>query len=439
MRRSQRSWLAIALALAIIATVLCRVAYAAEFDDEDEDDDYYTPPPAPSSGLGSLFSSFFPPPAAGGASPGTPGSGQSGRIGMFATAVAQDWRFDAVAVSVLIVYGVVWWLGRGKNSTFATEWLRTTHSVWSLNFAEIGDGKAHTLMVESDREFLFWASGRKSVVSVLGRLKLLPRHDVVLGFIYNWLFPAYDTLELTVELPKDTGDDFVFSIMSNKLAAKANERFDMTFPRTRTHPTINPATHTLQTESSEYSDLILKDESVKEFFKLMDTKDGPGGLWLEELTLSDVPKIRPVDTEAFDSFKPTLTAVFRLPPSLASGPAKTEDGESDRRMCIKQIEFVLDCVDKWSNEGRGPLLLNDTKSKVKKARDAAFQDIAKKTEEKRKEEQYKSKADLKKAEEERLAQLPLEERRKAERKLAEKERERELKKQRKKGVSRVVM
>ncbi|KAJ3340559.1 hypothetical protein HDU93_006852 [Gonapodya sp. JEL0774] len=402
MQLTQRS-LVFLLTLLVILAIATRTSRAADLDEDDDDDFYYTPPtPASSSLFGNLFSFLLPSSAPSSSSSGSP---------RFGTPVTQDWRYDVAAILVFLIYGVSWWFGKNKNLAFASEWLRVTDPVWTSNFAEVGDGKDHKLLVESGREYLFWASGRKSVTSVLGRIKMLPRHDIFMNFVYEYFYPQFDTLELDIVLAEDTGDSFVFSVMANKIAAKANDRFDLTFTRIRTHPTVNPAVYTIQTESGEYTDVLFRDDGVKEFFKLIDDQDGPGGLWLEELTLSDLPKERPSEPTSFESSTPRMRAVFRLPRSLVSGRPKNKSAEIDRQICVKQIEFFLECVDKWSNEGRAPLLTTEqTRNKVKKARDTAFQEVAKKNEDKRKEELSKTKVFNKRAEEERLAQLPLEER-----------------------------
>jgi len=85
----------------------------------------------------------------------------------------KDPRVEICLFSVLIVYLVVYFIGKIKNEKIAKEWLISTYKIWKDNFAELGIEEAsNTLVRDGNHEFWYYATGRKHCQSVFTRVKV---------------------------------------------------------------------------------------------------------------------------------------------------------------------------------------------------------------------------------------------------------------------------
>lgn len=81
-------------------------------------------------------------------------------------------RLDAAMVALVVIYYVNSFRGQSANFNLAKKWAAATLETWREQFAKIGDENGHTLMVDSARDTLFYASGRENVRKCLGYLKV---------------------------------------------------------------------------------------------------------------------------------------------------------------------------------------------------------------------------------------------------------------------------
>ncbi|KAI9025422.1 hypothetical protein DFJ74DRAFT_664289 [Hyaloraphidium curvatum] len=354
-------------------------------------------------------------------------------------------RLDGLFLLLIVAYYAVSYLGARRNDEIAKRWYKATAAAWEAQFAQLGNGEGHKLMRDGPSNTMFYATGRDAVRRMYGFFKLLPRNDPLL-YIYRtmWL-RQNDLLVLDFELDPDAADGFVWALLHKRVSdsyvrSKAIDgkllRADLALPRPRSHNNL-PREQLIQlTEAPEFSDAALSDPNFLALLRAVVEPAGaaaaPGGVWLEELSYSDVPREAVETTDAFerDSVK-RLTLTLRLPPGLVSRDATDAEAAALRSLA----SLALAAVDLLA-ASRGALPA-DTRAKIKKSRDEERKKFGKADEEKRLEELRKRKVEARKAEERRIAALPADRRAREEAKLAEKDREKAMK--RKGGKQKIVM
>ena len=81
-----------------------------------------------------------------------------------------DFTLELSLASAFIIYLMVFYQGSRKNKDLARTWLRSTLGIWTLQFAQLGDGQGHKLIKDGPRDYVLYATGRKYVSHVYGFL-----------------------------------------------------------------------------------------------------------------------------------------------------------------------------------------------------------------------------------------------------------------------------
>lgn len=81
-----------------------------------------------------------------------------------------DFTLELSLASAFLIYLMVFYQGSRKNKDLARTWLRSTLGIWTLQFAQIGDGQGHKLVKDGPRDYVLYATGRKYVAHAYGFL-----------------------------------------------------------------------------------------------------------------------------------------------------------------------------------------------------------------------------------------------------------------------------
>jgi len=345
-------------------------------------------------------------------------------------------KVEICLISLLAVYLTVFVIGKSKNEKIAKEWLISTYKIWKENFAELGIDDPSTLVRDGNHEFWYYATGRKNCQSVFTRVKLCPRQDIILS-LYGLYKPTHDKVVMEVVLNKNDSDDFVFALMDRKLENDIKKkRYDLkTFPRRyKGNNCPDQYYYTVLTDAYEFANRFFDATFVKHALQLsLGELDNPvckrNNPWIESIIITDQSKYEP-DIEKILSDNPplepnkTLTITARIPSDYDK---KTDDMEA---LVTELTEFVIRVIDFIGEQGK---VDNDTRNKLKKARENAKAAITHKIEEKNKEELNKKKLEQKRARSAEITKMSAEKQKKYEEKLRKQELKKSLKKQQKKG------
>jgi len=338
--------------------------------------------------------------------------------------------------TILGLYLIAFYIGKVKNEKIAKEWLISTYKIWKENFAELGIEEASTLVRDGNHEFWYYATGRKHCQSVFTRVQLCPRQDIILT-VRNLFKPTYDRIVMEAVLNKSESDDFVFALMDRKKEAEIKKkRYDLkNFPRRYKGNNAPSSLHyTVLTDAYDFASRFFDATFVKHALQLsLGELDNPvckkNTPWIESIIITDQPTSEP-DIEKILSDDPplppnkTLTVTARIPSDFDK---KTDDMEA---VVVELTELVIRIIDFIGEHGT---VDNDTRNKLKKARDQAKANITHKIEEKNKEELTKKKLEQKRARAKEINNMSPEKQRKYEEKLRKQELKKNLKKQAKKG------
>jgi len=129
----------------------------------------------------------------------------------------------------IVVYFLNFFTGKSRNQKIANQWLNSHINLLESQFALVGDDGAQNIEdiqepmnKDSENVFTFWCSGRICCEGMLVELKLLKRQDLV-GVIANAIKPAYDQLQIRVDMNNDDMDNFIFAISSKKSSLKLSK------------------------------------------------------------------------------------------------------------------------------------------------------------------------------------------------------------------------
>jgi len=342
---------------------------------------------------------------------------------------------EAGLVSALAVYLVVYFIGKNKNEKIAKCWLISTYKIWKDNFAELGIEDASTLVRDGNHEFWYYATGRKHCKSVFTRVKLCPRQDII-STIIGLFKPTHDKIVMEAVLNKNESDDFVFALMDRKKEnAIKKGRYDLkTFPRRyKGNNAPSQYDYTVLTDAYDFANRFFDNTYVKHAIQLsLGQLDNPvckrNNPWIESIIITDQPTAEP-DIDKILSDEPplppqkTLTITARIPSNLNN---ETDDMVA---VVVELTELIIRIIDFIGEHGT---VDNDTRNKLKKARDNAKASITHKIEERNKEELIKKKLEKKRARAVEVNKLSPEKQKKYEEKIRKQELKKSLKKQAKK-------
>jgi len=342
-----------------------------------------------------------------------------------------NWN-DLVAILFLLAFALIYYEGGRRCLEIGKSWIKLTANLWTANFAHCGMSAQGWLFQDLPNEILFHASGRKNLNGMLVTLNLIPRHDPI-AYLYS-IFKGtfYDKATITCTLNCAT-DPLVFAILSKRLehAIKSEkdiegipQRWDLSFPRP-VGDTNLPNVFSMYSESPEIARLIMQDQDVQRALSLAANVDlAPGSVWLEQLTVSDLPRVKPSSAEDLESFEKCLSLTFRLPSSFANGL----DAETQVKEIVWNVnKLALDIVDLIAMYGKG-YSTSQTVSKITSSRASIKTDLTKVDASVQAEQVATKKAEERRKELERIRSLPPAQREKAERKMEELDRKRAQKK-----------
>jgi len=345
-------------------------------------------------------------------------------------------KVEICFLSLLIIYLAVYITGKSKNEKMAKEWLISTYKIWKENFAELGIDDASTLVRDGNHEFWYYATGRRHCESVFTRVKLYPRQDII-SILYSLYKPTYDKIVMEAVLNKDESDDFVFALLDRKMENDIKKkRYDLkSFPRRyKGNNAPDSFYYTVLTDAYDFANRYLDTTFVKHALQLsLGQLDNPvckrNNPWIESIIITDQSTSEPdIDKILSDNPPPppkkTLTITARIPSNYDK---KTDDMEA---LVIELTELIIRSIDFIGDQGK---VDNDTRNKLKKARDAAKAAITHKIEEKNKKELNKKKLEQKRARSAEITKMSAEKQKKYEEKLRKQELKKSLKKSQKKG------
>jgi len=132
-----------------------------------------------------------------------------------------DYEYEKYALSLVMVYAVVYLLGSARNRTIANRCMKKIAPLFEEQFQEIGfegedgltsDGKL--LHKEGQNVYLFYATGRRFCRGCLCSFRLKARQDL-LSYVLYMLLPDFNHDFLYIDIPMNDldMDQFVFSIV----------------------------------------------------------------------------------------------------------------------------------------------------------------------------------------------------------------------------------
>nr|XP_034834701.1 coiled-coil domain-containing protein 47 isoform X1 [Maniola hyperantus] len=170
----------------------------------------------------------------------TPKSSEQPKITISKVPIMVRPRWDAywlegILCCLLAAYALAYAVGRAKNSSIATNFLKLHKPLLEDNFTLVGEtgldvvaaGDERGWRREAEHCFTMWCSGRQCCEGMLLTLKLIKRQDLV-HVLLGVVRPTPDTLLIRVELGKDDSDPYVLCVAQKKIATRlAKEMQDL--------------------------------------------------------------------------------------------------------------------------------------------------------------------------------------------------------------------
>ncbi|XP_023937570.2 PAT complex subunit CCDC47 [Bicyclus anynana] len=134
---------------------------------------------------------------------------------------------EGILCCLLAAYALAYAIGRAKNASIATNFLKFHKPLLDDNFTLVGESGLDVVAVcdergwrrEAEHCFTMWCSGRQCCEGMLLTLKLIKRQDLV-HTLLGLVRPTPDTLLIRVELGKDDSDPYVFCVGQKKFATR---------------------------------------------------------------------------------------------------------------------------------------------------------------------------------------------------------------------------
>ncbi|XP_038222531.1 coiled-coil domain-containing protein 47 [Zerene cesonia] len=259
--------------------------------------------------------------------------------------VRQRWDaywLEGIFCCMLAAYALAYAVGRAKNTSIATNFLKLHKPLLDDNFTLVGETGLDVVAASDERGwrreaehcFTMWCSGRQCCEGMLLTLKLIKRQDLV-HVLMGVVRPTPDTLHIRVELGKDDSDPFVLCIAQKKVAtrlAKEMQDLSMFCPERRPGDKHGlPSSMCVMSECAEATGALLDSRALAaleryhkhvQFVHVSDKYCGPKQM--EETTVT-----KPPDTE-----KVMLV-------SLALGP---DGGGEEVRPLLLLVFYLLDKI-----------------------------------------------------------------------------------------------
>ena len=180
---------------------------------------------------------------------------------------AEDYIMELTVLSFLVVYLVNFIYGRSRNATKAKRWLSNTKSIWTEKFALVGHSDKQ-LIFDSPSDFIFYASGRNFIKSVIANIETIPRQDLY-SLLSNFVSSTVsgDFVTFNFSFDSDLVDDFIFAILPKKTASRViQSRYDLS-EMTKSRDIANfPKDLKVYSDSMEFINLLMNDSSVLDAF-----------------------------------------------------------------------------------------------------------------------------------------------------------------------------
>ncbi|CAB3246912.1 unnamed protein product [Arctia plantaginis] len=137
---------------------------------------------------------------------------------------------EGILCCLLAAYALAYAVGRAKNTSIATNFLKLHKPLLDDNFTLVGETGLDVVAASDERGwrreaehcFTMWCSGRVCCEGMLLTLKLIKRQDLV-HVVLNVVRPTPDTLLVRVELGKDDSDPFVLCVAQKKIATRLSK------------------------------------------------------------------------------------------------------------------------------------------------------------------------------------------------------------------------
>ncbi|KAJ2945491.1 hypothetical protein O0L34_g302 [Tuta absoluta] len=175
---------------------------------------------------------------------------------------------EGILCCLLASYALAYVVGRAKNTSIATNFLKLHKPLLDDNFTlvgetgsdiVVGDDSTRGWRREAEHCFTMWCSGRLCCEGMLLTLKLIKRQDLVHQLI-GVVRPSPDTLLARIELDKE-GDPFVLCVAQKKIATRlSKEMQDLSVFCPERRPGDKhglPTTLSVMSESAEATSAIL--------------------------------------------------------------------------------------------------------------------------------------------------------------------------------------
>lgn len=244
-----------------------------------------------------------------------------------------NYYLEILMIIGIVVYFINFFTGKSKNQKIANLWLNSHFNILESQFALVGDDGSKNLedvvepmIKESENSFTFWCSGRLCCEGMLVELKLLKRQDLV-GVIANALKPAYDKLQIRVDMNVEDMDNFIFAIASKKSSLKlSKDMYDVNTYCPERRPADKygvTGSYFVMSEVAEVASAMLDSKLVSMFKKYPDVIDTihfsdqyTGPKPAEDQQPMDVPQGKKVLIFVFNLLSTTQTGLEETQPLL---------------------------------------------------------------------------------------------------------------------------
>ncbi|CAG8529229.1 16999_t:CDS:10, partial [Dentiscutata heterogama] len=325
-------------------------------------------------------------------------------IKVYPKLVLSDFYREMVMIAMIIVYLIVYFIGKRANEAIAVKWMEKHIVLLRENFSLVGNDNGGVLIQDGPAEYLFYLSGRRNCQFIHGKITLKPRHDM-LQTITNLITsqfsskPVTDTVTYNVTMNDGAYDDFVFGITKKDRASDLRQsRYDLKTFTKQSNNNLLPSVFSVHSESVEITDRILESNKVIELLNA-------SSQYLTHIIISDQTRIRP--EKIIENKQKLFTVMHELPNDASKF--------SDITIIAELVLTLIDLIPARCT------FRAEIRQKLNKNREEADKVIQKNLAAERQEEIQQKKADKKRAEAERVAKLSPEEQRKYE----EKERKRD--------------
>ncbi|CCG82100.1 UPF0674 endoplasmic reticulum membrane protein C2G5.01 [Taphrina deformans PYCC 5710] len=273
------------------------------------------------------------------------------------------WDFigEFFAILGLIVYVVLFYVGKAKNEKLAKEKFQSIYRQLYDNFAQVAlqPGVAPLARDGSDL-FVSYATGRKNISYGNISLQLFPRQDLFIGYPLKVLYGAYfdqesiaDRLLIDFALPAEF-DGFVFGILNkNVMRYQRTTNWDLTFTKTNDAPFSN--SFVIMSEIAEVSEKFMTKELTDLITEMKDS--------FEYLIISDQPSKQPKTGEQDKSKRRMRFSVLLDHPSATN---------QNLNLLLASVLEIADSLPKQANK-----LSANGQKKLLQSREDVYRAIAK--------------------------------------------------------------